>query len=250
MYRKQALNLYGKKFAASPIWAKRIQGSSFPWPQELRQPIARMQTNKFAASLINGDKRSAVKGSLYGLRRSVIRAFNEKSIPLAIFGPGWGDSSVRRLKQAVKAVTKCSITGLPPDLSEAFSDLNLYPANWMGTVAEKADAFSVAPTSIVIENSADYVSEKLVDAVCAGVVPLYVGPPLRKFGFPSEIAIECEPSAESIITALQGLNHNRRAEVSAAGQQWLSSDESRKHDIQFVLSDLGRKIGDGLNMKQ
>jgi len=114
----------------------------------------------------------------------------------------------------------------------------------MGSVDAKSEAFAVAPTSIVIENSGDYVSEKLIDAVCAGVAPLYVGPPLSGFQIPREIAVECEPEARAILATLRQMTPDRQAEVVAAGQQWLNSNESRVHDIRVVLHNLGCQVGD------
>ena len=246
MFHPRSLRLYGQRFAASTMWAQQINARPFLWPQDLQQPIVKEQTSSFEATLINADKRSAVHGSLYGLRRSVIRALDESSTPLAVFGPGWGETPGERLQQAAKAVMKAARAQIVPKLTEAMSDLSLRPAHWMGTVHSKDEAFAVAPASILIENSSDYVSEKLVDAVCAGVAPLYVGPPLGKFGLPSEIAIECEPRVEHIVTALRQLTAARRAEVISAGRQWLKSADSQKHDIRVVLKDLGSQIGHGL----
>lgn len=246
MYQPRTLKLYGRRFAASPIWARRIGAEPFLWPQDLHQAAAPPGETGFAASLINADKRSAVTGSLYGLRRSVIRSLGEDSMPLAVFGPGWGDSLAQRLKEAAKAVARATAARILPNLGEALSDLSLRPAQWMGTVDEKVDAFAAAPTSIIIENSRDYVSEKLIDAVCAGVAPLYVGPPLSGFHLPREIAVECEPDAPDILATLRRMTPDRRAEVVAAGQQWLNSSESRMHDIRGVLRNLGNQIGDEL----
>lgn len=250
MYRDETLALYGVRFAASPIWARRIGGKSFYWPQDLQQPMARRGEADYVATLINADKRSAVRGSLYGLRRSVIRAFQRNSVPLAIFGPGWADGSTQRLIQATKAFTKASIARTRPDVREAFSDLRLRPTTWLGTVHAKADAFAVAEISIVIENSSDYVSEKLIDAVCAGVVPLYVGPPLDHFGIPNSLAIQCGPSAEEVLAALLQVTPTRRSEIVAAGREWLMSAESHNHESQVVLRELGRQIGQEINQRR
>ena len=247
MYARQALVLYGHRYAASPMWAKSIGGESFLWPQELRQSRVQQEWESFAASLINGDKRSAVHGSRYGLRRSVIQAFDQSLTPLAVFGPGWGDPPIQRLRQAMKGVAKAMRGRVPPDLGEAFGDLRQRPSHWLGSVDKKTKAFASAPSSIVIENSSDYVSEKLVDAICAGVVPLYVGPPLDAFALPKEIAIRCPPDAQSILRTTSHLNRHRRAEVVEAGREWLNSSESLKHDIRTVLEDLGRRIGDRFN---
>ena len=167
-------------------------------------------------------------------------------MPLAVFGPGWDHTPAHRLKQAARSVAKATAARLPPDLSEALSGLQLRPRYWLGVVDTKSEAFAAAPNSIVIENSSDYVSEKLIDAVCAGVTPIYVGPPLTQFRLPRGIAIECEPRSDSVLAALRTLTPDRQTVIIAAGQQWLRSDEAREHRIQVVLEELGRRIGERL----
>jgi hypothetical protein len=248
MYRSRALKLYGLRYAASPVWAKRINGKSFLWPQELTKTPIQTDHQGFAATLINGDKRSAVNGSLYGLRRSVIQTFDQNATSLAVFGPGWDASLSQRLDTAGRAIAKATSARMMPNLGEALSHLGLRPRHWLGTVNSKAEAFAGAPTSVIIENCADYVSEKLIDAVTASVCPLYVGPPLEKFGLPREIAIQSAPDAESILEDLSLLTPERQAEVVAAGQNWLRSAESVDHDIPVVLENLGLGIGDDLNL--
>jgi len=247
MYRRASLRLYQHVFAASRLWALRVDGEAFLWPQVLKPSLVTPEPGPFAASLINADKRSAVPGSLYGLRRSIIRIFDSSSTPLAVFGPGWGDSPVRRLRKAAKSTAKAARAGVAPNIGEVLGDLTLRAQHWRGPVDAKSQAFATAPTTIVVENSRDYVSEKLVDAICAGVAPLYVGPPLAEFGLPSEIAVECRADSIEILRALRALTKDRRAEVVAAGQRWLAGPESRQHDIHAVLRDLGRQIGMRLN---
>lgn len=247
MYRNTSLKMYGLRYAASPIWARQIDGGCFFWPQDLTPKSSQSHDGVFAATLINADKRSAVNGSLYGLRRSVIHFLDNNALPLAVFGQGWGDSYRDRLGKAGRALLKAGQAKIMPDTKEALSGINVRPKQWMGIAKSKSEAFAVAPMSIVIENSRDYVSEKLIDAVTAGVVPLYVGPPLGDFGLPSEIALTSEPSPERIYSLIRQSTDEHLAQVIAAGQQWLVSAEARKHDIRFVLTELGHRIGERLS---
>ena len=197
--------------------------------------------------MINGEKRSAVGGSLYGLRRSVIRALDSQGVALAVYGPGWDDPPRLRFRRGMRQIGKSVLARVSPQVSEALGELDLRPRHWLGTVEDKRRAFRRAPTSIVIENSADYVSEKLIDAVTAGVVPLYVGPPLSVFGLPSDIAIECLPNPSAVIKSLAQLTPSRSSEITQAGDEWLRSEASRSHEITQVLRGLGRTIGLSLN---
>ena len=249
MYRHSVLSRYGHRYAASPMWADKVHGEEFLWPQVLSPRSPAPGSTAFAATVINGDKRSAVPGSLYGLRRSVIRSCEEQSIPIAVFGPGWGNSFAHRAKQAAGSIVKATKAGVLPAVGESLRDLRMQPVHWMGAVDNKRQAFAVARHSIVIENSGDYVSEKLIDAVCAGVVPLYVGPQIRQFGLPADIAISCEANASHIVETLRRLTEDRRWEVAEAGREWIGSAESRRHEIRVVLEDLGLRIGEQLGSR-
>lgn len=243
MYRPRVLRLYGHVFAASPLWAQRLQGNAFLWPQEFSQLPPSSENTRYAATLINANKRSAVDGSLYGLRRSTIAAFDNHSIPLAVVGPGWNDPLLRRVEQVSKAVAKAAFAHQVPSIEEALSDLRIRPRYQLGTVRSKSDALALARCSIVIENSSDYVSEKLIDAICAGVAPLYVGPPLLSFQLPENLAIACESNVESLFSTFRRLSNAQIADTIQAGQEWLNSPLSSLHEIRRVLYQLGRRVG-------
>lgn len=249
MYTTRTLNRYAYRFAASPLWARELSATAFPWPQELKPRLPTAGVHDFAATLINGDKRSAVRHSLYGLRREVIAQCDNLDFPLAVFGPGWDASVPKRMRAGGKALIKAGLGNARPSAPEAFRDLRMRPTHWLGPVRDKSLAFSRAPITVIIENSPDYVSEKLVDAVVAGVAPLYIGPNLELFGFPKEIAIPCAPKAHSVIDALASASPQKIEEVIQAGEEWLASASSRTHEIKTVLSQLGTAIGIALHRR-
>lgn len=243
MYLPRVFRGYRHRFAASPMWAQLLKSEVFRWPQEIAMRERNVDEPVYEASLINAEKRSAIAGSLYGLRRSVIQMCDSRQLALAVFGPGWSGSPQSRISHGGKAVARALRAGRYPRLQEAFGGSTMRPRNWLGAVPDKTTAFAVAPATIVIENSPDYVSEKLVDAISAGVAPLYVGPPLQQFGFPSSVAIECPPQADAIVDALLGLTSERAEELVAFGRHWLASAQAQEHEITRVLSDLGQSIG-------
>lgn len=246
MYTARTLKRYGHRFAASPIWARAIGGVPFLWPQDLTPRGVENPSHEYRATVINGDKRSAIKGSLYGLRRSVIRACDDSEVPLAVFGPGWNQSVAHRSIAGAKASAKALTALAVPRLGEAFSDLTSLPHNWLGTVQEKSAAFQHAPATVIIENCRDYVSEKLIDAVCAGVAPLYVGPSLRDFDLPDDIAISCSPTATGILKTIVNITYSRIDEVKMAGTAWLHTREAQAHDRAKVMSTLATEINSSL----
>lgn len=243
MYTQRRLRRYGIRYAASPLWASEMQASSFPWPQTLEPSQIVTGPFDFAGSMIIGDKRSAMAGSLYGLRRQVITDFSRARQPLAVFGPGWDSPMNSRAIAGGKACAKAVTAGSLPRFGEALGGLREQPEHWLGRVDDKNTAFAVAPLSIVIENSADYISEKLVDAIRGGVVPLYVGPPLEQFGFPADIAVSCPPDAAAILDAAVTLGEDERSCVVESGRAWLASPDALSREMGRVLHDLGVSIG-------
>lgn len=247
MFRPSVYCKYGHRFAASPIWAHELSAEAFPWPHTISPHSMEQQGGAFRATMINAEKRSAVSASLYSLRRQVIKACDTQHLDLAVFGPGWGDSLVQRFRSATKAVARAVESRRRPAFAEAFSDLTIRPRYWMGFVDTKAAAFANAQATVIIENSPDYVSEKLLDAVANGVAPLYVGPPLQRFGIPKDVAIQCLPSAISITSNLADLHPSRVNEVIEAGRDWIHASCPNMFDARTVLTSLGRRIGNALN---
>ena len=243
MYTKSRLSRYGLRYAASPLWAGSIGALTFTWPQEIGPQRQSNGPYDFAASMINGDKRSAVAGSLYGLRRRVIQSFREDCLSLGVFGPGWDASKSSKTLVAAKASAKAVMSRSVPHVGEAFGTLSVRPTSWMGTVEDKNTAFASAPVAVVIENSTDYVSEKLVDAIRGGAAPVYVGPPLSNFGLPASIAEQVPASADEVLRAVRALSNQQIGEIVAAGGEWLATREAQSHAIEQVLWNLGYSIG-------
>lgn len=241
------MRLYGLRYTPSPIWAEALNAKTFLWPQDIGPQEIPEGPYRFRASMINGDKRSAVPGSLYGLRRAVIKASQEQDLPLALFGPGWGASTVAHMMLGAKASLRATIAGTIPSVGEALSLANQRPQSWLGTVDDKQVAFASAPIAIVIENSADYVSEKLIDSIRGGAAPVYVGPPLARFELPESMVLTADPVATSVINAVRSMSVARIDEIRSAGGSWLMSTNAKKHAICEVLTSLGSTIGEQLN---
>jgi hypothetical protein len=97
--------------------------------------------------------------------------------------------------------------------------------------------------SLVIENSANYVSEKLFEAAVTGNVSIYVGPPLELFGIP-KIAIQVQPNVESICKAIRTIRENdlevhkvrENLEVFLSSKQYLEMQNDR------VLANLAASV--------
>jgi hypothetical protein len=144
-------------------------------------------------AIINSDLLSLYKGELYSLRRKV----STKIPNIDLYGRGWNKNLVNKFKTLLLEVLKF----LKMPMKLRISGLRFYfrkSFNYLGEVEDKNTVLSRYKYSIVIENSLNYVSEKIFDSLVAGCIPIYIGPPVSNFGIPKEFVIECKPNIESI----------------------------------------------------
>ncbi len=149
------------------------------------------------ACMIASNKLSTAKGELYSLRRNL--ALRDSRIDL--YGVGWDSKLIARLGQFVYESFTAIMAGKFPSLKGVWTFLFATYRN-LGSPASKLETNRRYKASIVIENSREYMSEKLLDAISAGSIPVYVGPKVSSFSIPSNLIVEVEPSVESIARGL------------------------------------------------
>jgi hypothetical protein len=145
------------------------------------------------AVLINGNKMSFVKGELYSLRRKAIRTFHN----LDVFGNEWGSKLMQRLFIAIRSFAHSFLSLRVPQVQGVSMWFQSYPKSIL-PVDDKLAAMSKYKYALVIENSAEYMSEKLMEALFAGCIPIYVGPDPQEYGIPIDLVIWTKPNIRSI----------------------------------------------------
>jgi hypothetical protein len=172
--------------------------------------------------MINSAKFSSGNKSLYGLRRSVSRMLHENQIDYALYGTGWKMSRSMELRKRFVALKNSLQAGERISLGELTSDLWYQYPEFHGWVEDKFEVLSQFKLSLVIENEADWVTEKVFDSIVAGAVPIYVGPDLsRDFPELNKCLLLADSNAESIIA--------RIAEVQES-----ELDDKRKSMLSFL----------------
>jgi hypothetical protein len=168
-------------------------GTKWPlvWSPSRRHFLA--GTKNPRACLVAGGKLSFIAGELYGLRREVIHTDSR----VDLYGQGWQKSTFEKCKEiayqlAVLATSK---------KRSSFNSLALYfrkPKRSFGPIDDKILINSQYKVSVVIENSASYMSEKLLEAIVAGSIPVYVGPDPSEFGIPENLFVLAQANRDSI----------------------------------------------------
>lgn len=167
-----------------------------PWPQQWPQGVSRYldfdNRNSFAPVMMNANKMSFVAGELYSLRR---RLAHQQLIHL--FGPKWDSSPVSRFRTLIGEFLVFFNSGQKLSRQALSKWFSKHP-EYKGLANNKLDVYSNYKVVVAIENSADYTSEKLLDALFAGCIPVYVGPPVSSIGIPEGIVVESKATLDSL----------------------------------------------------
>ena len=172
--------------------------------------------------VINGNKMSFIKGELYSLRRKAIKSVGN----LDLFGTQWDSKFASRLIIAFKSFAQAVLSLKLPRLSGLDLWFQGYPKS-KGPVDDKQKTMSEYKYALVIENSAEYMSEKLMESLFAGCIPIYVGPDPEEFGIPRELVIRAQPTLHSIQEALLEANRWDKNEFQTKLRAFLGSSDAR-----------------------
>jgi hypothetical protein len=166
------------------------------WPE--KQMLEELPSEKPASRpvLMNSNKLSFVKGELYSLRREIIHAH-----PIDLYGPRWDSTLMTRLRTLIGELVIFGKSGL----NVSRESLRLWWARhprYLGLADDKLATYRSHKIAIALENSPDYMSEKLIDALLAGCIPIYCGPDVSEFGIPSELVVSCRPTLADVRAGL------------------------------------------------
>lgn len=240
-FNPSEISKFGLIFSPSKKWITGERVNYFNWPQQSQFSASQeweSRNKKFIA--IWGNKFSFSPDSLYYLRRQVARNSEDY---LEIYGRHW-DSKPRIFFLACRSYLQ--VKGkLPTWGVSEFHGLFRTPKNYRGELLYKEDIMKMYQFSLVIENSRDYVSEKLFEALSLGLLPVYVGPKLSDFGIPDSIAVLAEPNLFSISEACRTLMHASKEDLRKlrdSAQNFLSSKDFKEFENTRVLSKLALDI--------
>lgn len=196
------------------------------FPSEAKTELLRSAERSERIVLINGNKMSFVGGELYSLRRKAIRSLDN----LDLYGTEWDSTVLHRLFIAIRSFIHAVLSLKVPSLSGITHWFQGYPMS-KGTVEDKLDTMSKYKYVLVVENSNEYMSEKLMEALFAGCIPIYVGPDPQEYGIPKDLVIWTRPTIRAIETSL----------LEAAGWNF---DEFHSRLNTFLISSTTRELWD------
>jgi len=178
-HSRRTLSRYGHVMSPSPRWPHSSPAHLFAWPQhcasETDPDSLTWRTRQRRALIVQANKFRAAGGERYSLRRGVIDHAQRTATPLDVAGPAWNRPALQNAREWFASAREAARAGAWPSF-RALRWPRLHVGNSLGAVASKDATASRYRMAICIENSGDYVSEKLFDAIRAWTLPIYVGP--------------------------------------------------------------------------
>jgi hypothetical protein len=195
------------------------------WPQfwpSMYPSVSGKRLDKVA--IISGNKLSLIPGELYSLRRKCILKIDI----IEHFGTDWNSSISERFLELLRAIRLISKYGIYPKMSSLRFWFHNYKL-WLGSPIDKRECLARYKYSLVIENSADYLSEKLFDAFFSLTIPIYVGPSVTEYGIPEHLVIQCEPNLAAVESGIRQAVEIDYSEWCNDVQEWLDSPKTRSN---------------------
>jgi len=240
------LNLHSNfRLVMSPSqkWVPSAKLAVFNWPQNNPSDFKATEYSKNYFSrkdkwvMVQSKKFSFALNEMYSLRNALIALVPED---IELWGFGWEKRSYSPIIRAFARNRPSKVL----QLADAIKFNQKIPENFQGLALDKIETMSNYKYSIIIENSPDYVSEKLIDAIIAGTAPIYVGPCLEEFGIPGEVALISAPSVEELKINMNLISSdtNLRTQILENGRKFLESDKFKSRINVNVFSELGRTL--------
>ena len=170
---------------------------------------------------------------------AINKALNSEIID--VYGEGW-DSNLYVIKALSKSLLRYFLSR-SKSLPSLKLNLFVKPRNYLGVALDKS-ILSEYKYSLVMENEASYVSEKLFYALVYGCIPIYVGPNLEELGIPQNVAFKIESkSTEALdLKSLIGLNQAELELIGHNGQEFIRSKRVEEFENTHVLREMAVKI--------
>ncbi|MEN9954858.1 MAG: hypothetical protein RLZZ41_522 [Actinomycetota bacterium] len=200
------------------------------WPQTWL-PIASNKERQDRVVLVNADKWSFVRGQHYWLRAASSSQFTS----VDVFGFGWERTAWVRLAHRIFELWRTMASRTWPNF-QGVTKILATPLNYMGSVSDKNSAMADYKVALVVENSSEFLTEKLFDAWFAGCIPVYVGPPVEAFGIPRSLVIQVtEPTVQGVRDGIDLAMAADREVFLANLREYLSSGVEVEWKAEFAL---------------
>ena len=233
-YHKNPSSPSGTSTSLKAVLESNVKERIYSYENWINRPIA--------FSMIAANKISPNGTGNYSLRRKF--ANYEFSGIFQVYGSLWHSSFGAKLKYRLGVLKFALQSRSEYRMQDIFGGLALTYRNAVGSVIDKHSVIKSSKFSVVVENSDDYVSEKLLDALLGGSIPVYFGPDLSKTGIPEDLVIRCDREQPDFLEILNDLDRNeielmlKRTLLFLGGTEFVLWHADKVHDEICVRIDL------------
>lgn len=180
-----------------------------------------LESKNHPISMIVSNKVSWSTPSNYGLRRRLV--LQKEQPDLHVFGMYWNDSRLQRLRRNLRIYLFLFSQGFLPTPLRLFENLGFDQIENISAVVDKFKVITQSEYHLAIENSSTYVSEKLIDAMVGGAIPIYYGPELSDYGIPTSCYLKFPNDPKDQLLFLQNLHTINKHSVYEGIREFLES---------------------------
>jgi hypothetical protein len=218
-YQKNPLSPVKQNTNLNSIVTENVEIGAFEYAKWRSRPINLV--------LVASNKVSPVGANNYRLRRKLARALPPNS--LSVYGNLWRASLIERIAHRVRVLNFALKSGVLPNLIEIYGDLFRNYTSAIGTVKDKHEIIRQSKFSLVIENDNNYVSEKLIDALLGGSIPIYFGGKFDEIGIPTSAVVSGLTNAQGILNYLETVTDLEVEHSLETAKNWLNSPAFYNH---------------------
>jgi hypothetical protein len=235
----KVLSQYGVIWSPTIYWARKHNTRHFNWPQlfleQQEENLENWSLRNNKSVMVLANKFSATKGELYTLRRE-LGIHTAKSSIMDLYGEKWNLGRYYSLRHYFGSLIRTPFWKIS---FKSWRYLGKSQKNYNGPSENKITTCKKYRVAVVIENSADYISEKFFDAYASGTIVIYIGPSLNQFGIPDDTAIQIGPDKNLIIKKINELlslsteeqykiSRNQLTNIMSISTQWHNDTVMKK----------------------
>ena len=205
--------------------------------------IEQWNAKKNAVVLVAANKVSPSSNSNYRIRRHLAKNLSPQF--LYVYGPLWQTSIINLIVHRIRVMVYSIRTGYLPNIKEIYGNVFAKYPNFVSEPEDKHKVIREFKYSLVIENSSDYCSEKIFDAMINGSIPIYVGPKIAEKYLPSSLYLWCNGTAQELTTLVEKLTEKKTADMLKSMKEYLVSNKfSENWESDKVYKKIAKEIRD------
>jgi hypothetical protein len=191
-------------------------------------------------SLIAANKVSPNGTGNYGLRRNIVKEVQD--LNLEVYGELWKAGLISKLRLRLGVLRFALSSRSKFHTKHIFVDLFQHYPRVKGRVQNKQALVANSKFSLVIENSDTYISEKLIDALISGSIPIYFGTSFTYTTLPEGLVVRYSGEVKNLIPFLLRLENQHVELVLKNIEEFVLGDEIQMWDAREVFRTISRKI--------